>query len=302
MMKKHFILGLSFVLLLGMIFSFTGCSEKESDGAIQIAAKDFTEQYILGEILKMVVEEYTDYDVELTAGIAGETSIIMPAMEKGDFDLYAEYDSTAWMTVLKQPMTTDVDYMHLELDKRYKEKYDMIWTGYFGFDNAYSLAVRKETADKYQLKTFSDLVKVSDQMILGSGYEFYEREDGFDGLQEKYQFRFKETTEMNLGLKYNALLDGQVDVITIYRTDGRALRPDVTVLEDDLVYFPPAMGGTLVRAEALTEYPGLEDALNVLNGAITNDEMQEMNAAVDLDGKDAKKVAKEFLQKKGLIK
>ena len=302
MMKKHFILGLSFVLLLGMIFSFTGCSEKESDGAIQIAAKDFTEQYILGEILKMVVEEYTDYDVELTAGIAGETSIIMPAMEKGDFDLYAEYDSTAWMTVLKQPMTTDVDYMHLELDKRYKEKYDMIWTGYFGFDNAYSLAVRKETADKYQLKTFSDLVKVSDQMILGAGYEFYEREDGFDGLREKYQFRFKETTEMNLGLKYNALLDGQVDVITIYRTDGRALRPDVTVLEDDLVYFPPAMGGTLVRAEALTEYPGLEDALNVLNGAITNDEMQEMNAAVDLDGKDAKKVAKEFLQKKGLIK
>ena len=139
-------------------------------------------------------------------------------------------------------------------------------------------------------------------MVLGAGYEFFEREDGYDGLVDLYGFEFKDTKEMNLGLKYTALLDGQVDVITIYQTDGQAANPNVVVLEDDLGYFPPALAGTLVRQESLEQFPQLEAALLVLNDQISTEEMQAMNAAVDLEGKDSKKVAVEFLEAKGLIK
>ena len=291
------VFSLLFLVVTGLLFS--GCSEKTA--SIQIAAKDFTEQYILGEMLKILVEENTGYRVELTSGIAGETSIIMPAMEKGDFDLYPEYDSTAWMTVLKMPKLHNEAEMHEKLQEEYNSRYDMAWIGYYGFDNTYGIAVRRETAEKYHLKTCSDLAEASDQLIFGAGYEFFEREDGYDGFQELYSFQFKEIKEMNLSLKYNALLDGQVDAITIYKTDGRMETAGLVELEDDLNYFPPAMGGTVIRREVLTEYPQLEATLSALNGQISNAEMRAMNAAVDLSGADPKAVAADFLREKGLI-
>lgn len=298
-MKRIYPWLLSVLLLMGTGFLFSGCSEKTA--AVQIAAKDFTEQYILGEMLKILVEENTGYNVELSSGIAGETSIIMPAMEKGDFDLYPEYDSTAWMTVLKEPKLHNTEEMHQKLQEEYSRRYDMQWLGYYGFDNTYSIAVRRETAEKYHLKTCSDLADAANQLIFGAGYEFFEREDGYDGFQELYGFDFKEIKEMNLSLKYNALLDGQVDVITIYKTDGRMENPDLVELEDDKNYFPPAMGGTVIRGETLEKYPELEETLSRLNGQISNEEMRAMNAAVDLGGEDPKAVAAEFLRKKGLI-
>ena len=298
-MKRRIACVFSLLFLVGTGLLFSGCSEKTA--SIQIAAKDFTEQYILGEMLKILVEENTEYGVELTSGIAGETSIIMPAMEKGDFDLYPEYDSTAWMTVLKMPKLHNEAEMHEKLQEEYNSRYDMAWIGYYGFDNTYGIAVRRETAEKYHLKTCSDLADASDQLIFGAGYEFFEREDGYDGFQELYGFRFKEIKEMNLSLKYNALLDGQVDAITIYKTDGRMNNNGLVELEDDLNYFPPAMGGTVIRREVLTKYPQLEATLAALNGQISNAEMRAMNAAVDLSGADPKTVAADFLREKGLI-
>ncbi len=298
-MRKYRILILVIILSILVIFVFSGCSSKS--GTINIAAKDFTEQYILGEMLKALVEENSDLSVDLTSGVAGETSIIMPAMIKGDFDVYPDYDSTVWLTVLKKPKTYDVEAMHDELNAIYLQEYDMKWLGYYGFDNTYSIAVRRETADQYSLTTFSDLAEISDEIIFGAGYEFFEREDGYDGLQEVYNFSFKEILEMNLSLKYNALLDGQVDAITIYKTDGRMENPDIVELVDDQDYFPPAMCGTIIRVEVLETYPELEDIFTKLNGMISNEEMRLMNAAVDIDGQDPKKVAIEFLQEKGLI-
>lgn len=280
--------------------SLCGC-ERENSATINIAAKDFTEQYILGEMLKLLIEENTDLNVDLTSGIAGETSIIMPAMEKGDFDLYPEYDSTAWMTVLKESKTHDTKAMHRDLQERYNERYDMQWVGYYGFDNTYGIAVRKDTAEKYDLNTYSDLAVVSHELIFGAGYEFFEREDGYTDLQKLYSFDFKEIKEMNLNLKYTALLDGQVDVITIYKTDGRMENPDLVELEDDKNYFPPAMGGIVIRNDTAEAYPELIEVLKTLNGAISNEEMRQMNAKADLQGEEPKDIAADFLKEKGLI-
>lgn len=299
MIKKPIKVVISAVLIAVVLFMFSGCSKKSD--TISIAAKDFTEQYIMGEMLKALVLEHTDLDVDLTSGIAGETSIIMPAMIKGDFQTYSEYDSTAWMTVLKQPKTMDTETMHKELKEIYENDYGITWLGYYGFDNTYSIAVRRETAEEYNLKTYSDLAAISTEIVFGAGYEFFEREDGYQGFQELYGFNFKEIKEMNLSLKYNALLDSQVDAITIYRTDGRMKNDKIVELTDDKDYFPPALCGTVIRLDVLEKYPQLEDVFKMLNNNIDNDEMRAMNAAVDVEGQDPKKVAIEFLQQKGLI-
>jgi osmoprotectant transport system substrate-binding protein len=285
------------------VIPFSGCSNGDTSeaGIVRIAAKDFTEQYILGEMLSALVTEYTDLKVELTSGIAGETSIIHPAMIKGEFDIYPEYTSTAWMTVLKKTELPDDEALYAQLVEEYKKKYNLVWTGLYGFDNTYNLAVRKETIEKYGLKTYSDLAEHSHELIFGAGYEFFEREDGFQGLQKLYGFNFKDIHEMNLSLKYNALLAKQVDVITVYKTDGRLRNPGIVELEDDLKYFPSTMGGTIVRSQTLEKYPELKAVLMKLNGMITNNEMAALNAAVDLDGRDPKKVAIEFLRQKALI-
>lgn len=288
------------LLVLLMVFSSLGCSREA--GIVRIATKDFTEQYILGEILSALVTEYTDLEVELTTGIAGGTSNIHPAMVKGEFDIYPEYTGTAWMTVLKETALPDNETLYAKLVEEYKEKYNLVWTGLYGFNNTYSLAVLKGTADKYGLETYSDLVENSAELIFGAGYEFFEREDGFKGLQELYGFKFKDTLEMNLSLKYDALLEKQVDVITVYKTDGRLGNPNIVELKDDREYFLAHLCGTVVRAEILEKYPELKDALMKLNGMIMNKEMAAMNAAVDSDGRDAKEVALEYLRQKHLIK
>ncbi len=255
----------------------------------------------MGEILAAMVREHAGREAELTAGVAGETSIIMPAMIKGDFEVYPEYDSTAWMTVLKKHKNSDLAAMHREMAEIYQREYDMTWLGFYGFDNTYRLAVRRETAEEYNLKTFSDLATHSHKMTFGAGYEFFEREDGYTGLQEMYGFGFKEIMEMNLSLKYVALLDRRVDVITIYKTDGRMANPEIVELEDDRGYFPPALCGTIIRNEVLRTRPEVGRALKKLNGRISNQEMSAMNAAVDIEGLDARKVALAFLRQKGLI-
>lgn len=291
------ILGLLFVLLI--VISLSGCSDKS--GTVNIAAEDYTEQYILGEILRAMVVEHTDLDVELTSGIAGGTSNIHPAMVKGEFDMYPEYTGTAWMTVLKKTELPDNETLYVRLAEEYKEKFNFVWIGLYGFNNTYSLAVLKETADKYGLKTYSDLAKHSPELVFGAGYEFFEREDGFDGLQKIYGLNFKDTLEMNLSLKYNALEEKQVDVITVYKTDGRLRNSILVDLEDDLAYFPAHICGTVVRGEILEKHPELEKVLEKLNGMISNEEMAAMNAAVDLEGRNEKEVALEFLRQKGLI-
>lgn len=300
-MKKYGFIIILCCVVSALIFAFASKERGQKADSIRIASKDFSEQYILGEILKAMVLEHTGLKVELTAGIAGETSIIMPAMIKGDFDLYPEYDSTAWMTVLKKHKNIDLEAMHREMKEIYQNQYAMTWLGFYGFDNTYSIAVRRETAEELGLETFSDLVAHSDQMTFGAGYEFFEREDGYAGLQELYGFKFKKILEMNLSLKYIALLDRQVDAITIYKTDGRMANAEIVELLDDKDYFPPAMGGTIIRNEVLAAYPEVGRALTKLNGNISNEEMTAMNAAVDMAGRDAAEVALTFLRQKGLI-
>ena len=124
-----------------------GSAGNEAQEPVKIATKPMTEQFILGEMLKKLIEEKAGYEVELTKGIGGGTSNIQPAMEKGEFDLYPEYTSSGWILVLghKAGEASD-DKMLAKLQEEYEEKFDMTWVGLYGQNNTYAVVVREDTA------------------------------------------------------------------------------------------------------------------------------------------------------------
>jgi len=268
---------------------------------IHIATKPMTEQYIIGEMLDILIEQDTNLTVELTHGIGGGTSNIQPAMEKGEFDIYPEYTGTGWNMVLKKDGLYD-ESMFDSLQSEYQGSLNMTWTGMYGFNNTYGLVVRKEIADRYNIKTYSDLAAVSSELTFGAEYDFFEREDGYDPLCEAYGFEFKDTVDLDIGLKYQAINQKKIDVMNIFTTDGQLSVSEVTVLADDKGFYPSYMCGNVIRSEVLTTYPELEEVFGKLEDTISDDDMADMNYQVETDGKEARDVAMEFLQAKGLLK
>ena len=286
------------LILMGVMMIFAGCGEK---GTIKIASKPMTEQYILTEIIAQLIEEETDYEVEITKGVGGGTTNIHPALVKGDFDLYPEYTRTAWLNVLKKEvMEKDDDALYAQLQEEYGEM-GLTWTGLYGFSNTYGLAVREETAKQYGLSTYSDLAAASGELVFGGNPDYIELETGFPRLCAAYGMNFKDMAQMEIALKYEALKNGEVDVINAFTTDAQLASNNLVLLTDDNVFFETFDAGTVVRKDALEKYPKLQGVLEKLNGLISEAEMQQMNYEVEVDGKEDKEVAREFLEKKGLL-
>ena len=296
-MKKYMKNGL-LALFIGLVF-LSGCESKKD--TIHIATKPMSEQFILGEMLALLIEENSDLHVKITKGVGGGTSNIHPAMIKGDFDLYPEYTGTGWLVILKKDTLLPPDQLFSELQKEYSREYGLKWVAPYGFNNAYSLAVSNEMAKKYNLKTFSDLALYPDLFTFGAEYDFYEINDGYADLCAYYNLKFKKNLDMDIGLKYEAMKSGKIDVINIFTTDGQLSHTNLTVLKDDKHFFPSYYCATIVREETLKEHPELERILEKMNGILTDQEMADMNYKVDVEHRTEREVAVEFLKKKGLL-
>lgn len=288
-------------LLLAIIIAVVSMIPSGKKETINIATKPMTEQYILGEMLDILIEQDTNLNVEITQGVGGGTSNIEPAMESGEFDIYPEYTGTAWNMVLKKGGLYSEDLFD-DLQKEYNEELNMKWVGMYGFNNTYGIVVRKEIADKYNIKTYSDLSKISNNLIFGAEYDFFEREDGYDALCKEYDFNFKKTMDMDIGLKYQAINQSKIDAMVIFTTDGQLSVSDVTVLKDDKNFYPSYMCGNIVREEVIEKHPEIETELNKLSGIITDSDMAKMNYEVETLGKEPRNVAKEFLRNANLMK
>ncbi len=297
-MRKNLKNKVTIFLLACMTLVLSACGKQEP---IKIASKPMTEQYILTEIIAQLIEAETDYDVEITKGVGGGTTNIHPALVKGEFDLYPEYTRTAWLNVLKkEEMEKDDDKLYEMLLTEY-DALGLTWTGLYGFSNTYGLAVRQETAEQYGLSTYSDLAAASGELIFGGNPDYIELETGYPRLCQAYQMQFKDTKQMEIALKYEALTNGEVDVINAFTTDAQLAANELVLLTDDSVFFETFDAGTVVSKEALEKYPDLKGVLEKLNGLITEEEMQRMNYEVEVDGKEDKEVARQFLESKGLV-
>ncbi len=287
-------------VMVTMTVLLTGCSK--NSGTIKIATKPMTEQFILSEMLSLLIKDNTNLNVEITKGIGGGTSNIHPAIVKGDFDLYPEYTGTGWSEVLKEKELPDKDTLYKELKEKYEEQYKLTWVGLYGFNNTYGLAVRKDIAEKYNIKSYSDLVKYAPELNFGAEYDFYEREDGYNALCSAYGFKFKKTSDMDIGLKYKAINSKEIDVMNVFTTDGQLSASEVVVIKDDKNFFQTYYCGTVIREDTLEKYPELKDVLMKMQDIVTDSEMAKLNYEVETNGRDEKDVAKEFLESKGLLK
>ena len=261
---------------------------------IVIASKNFTEQYLLAEIMAQLIETKTSLKVIRKFNL-GTTHIVHQAMLKGEVDLYPEYSGTAYKVVLKRPEKKDGSEIFDEIRSAYKEKFNLLWLEPFGFLNSQSLAVKKDYAQKHHLKSLSDLKQISSNLTLAAPPEFLKRPDAFPGLNQAYGFNFKNIMQVDPNLMYAALDHQKVDVIAAFTTDGQLQKYNLLPLKDDKKFYPPYEAAPVIRQSALKAYPQIYNALTPLFGHITDEKMIEMNRKVDSEGLSPAEVARQFL-------
>ena len=288
------------ILTAVLVFAASLFYVPHQEKSIHIATKPMTEEFIIGEMLKALIEQRTDIDVQITKGVGGGTSNIHPAMLSGEFDIYPEYTGTAWNFVLKETNFPDEQTLYKQLVEKYNQQFKLDWVGMYGFNNTYGIAVTKALADRYHIKTYSDLAAISSQLTFGSEYDFYERDDGYNAMAKANDFHFKKTVDLDIGLKYDALRKNQVDAIIAFTTDGQLSDPQIVLLEDDHHYFETYYAGSVVRQEVLEEYPELRSVLMLMDHLIDEKEMATMNYKVEQEKISDQDVAKDFLMDKGL--
>ncbi len=297
MKKLGFHSGLIFSFLCGLLFSNCGM---DSANTIRMGCKNFTEQYILGEMMAELIEAKTDLYVDRNFNLGG-TVICHKALINGEIDLYPEYTGTALTTLMNRetiPSSTEVFSI---VESYYREEWDCEWLQPLGFDNTYALTVREKDAEEKQWKTISDLKPDAENLPAGFTAEFMERPDGYPGLKKKYELDFQSTSDLDPGLMYRAIAQKEVDVICAFATDGRIPAFNLYPLKDNLNFFPPYEAAPVVRQDALKKFPKLRETLNLLARLLDNETMQQLNFEVDENKRAPSIVAREFLLKKNLI-
>lgn len=298
MHRKRTKITIVLTLALAAILFFTGCAKNDS---ITIGSKDFGENIVIAEMLSQLVETHTDLKVNRKLNLGG-TFVNFNAIKNNQIDIYPEYTGTGLTAHLKMDVVNDPDESYRIVSEEFVKQWDIVWLEPFGFNNTYTLAVTPEVYEKYGVETYSDLIPYAGEMVFGAEHEFFDRQDGFDGLVEMYGLNFKgEPMKLNASLKYQAIGRGDMDVTDAFATDGPIKQYNLKILEDDLGFFPPYHAAPIVRKEVLDKHPELKSVLNMLAGKLDDATMTELNYLVDVEGKAVEQVAKEFLTSLNLV-
>jgi len=288
------------LFLMAVTLLLPSCSPSRSDRVV-IGSKNFTESFLLGELMAQQIEAHTKLSVERRFYLAG-TYICQQAVLAGRIDLYPEYTGTALTAILKQPATGDKAEVYRRVKDEYEHRFGLTLGPALGFNDTFAMEIRGEEARRLSIRTLTQAAAFAPHWRAGFGYEFMERPDGYRGLAATYGLQFAEAPRvMDLGLLTRALKDHQIDIAAGNTTDGLIPALDLFVLEDDKHYFPPYEAVPVIREQTLREHPEVAQALKDLAGKISDEEMQRLNYAVDGQHRDAGEVVHEFLQKQGLI-
>ena len=267
-----------------------------------VAGKLGPEPEILINMYKELIEANSDIKVKLEPNF-GKTSFLYEALKNKQIDIYPEFSGTITSSLLKNQVK--VSNAPLEVYEAAREgilnQDKLVYLKPMEYQNTYALAVKKDYANKYDLKTISDLSKVEDSAVAGFTLEFNDRDDGNKGLKSLYKLEINVNT-LEPNLRYQAINGGNVQIVDAYSTDSELIEYDLVVLEDDKQLFPPYQGAPLMRKDTLEKYPKLEEILNKLAGQISAEEMSRMNYQVKVDKRSASEVAHEYLVNKGLVK
>jgi glycine betaine/choline ABC-type transport system substrate-binding protein len=287
-------------LLVACSVALLSCSSSHAD-RIVVGSKNFTESFILGELIAQQIEAHTNLKVERRFYLAG-TYICQQAILAGRIDVYPEYTGTALTAILKQGISRDKQDVYQRVKSEYERRFGLTLGPAFGFNDTFAMEVRGEDARRLNVKTLSQATQFAPQWRAGFGYEFMERPDGYRGLVATYGLHFAEQPRiMDLGLLARALKDRQIDFAAGNATDGLIPALDLVALEDDRHYFPPYEAVPVIREQTLQSHPEIAQVLADLGGKISDEEMRKLNYAVDVQHRDTQDVVREFLKSKALV-
>lgn len=277
-----------------------GIQPSQADTPIRVGSKDFTEQFIIGEMYALVLEE-AGLTVERRLNLGG-TPVAQAGLLSGEIDLYPEYTGTGLLTVLGLPTLSDPAEVFDTVAAGYEEEFDLIWLDPAPMNNTQALAMTTEGAAEYGIATISEMAEQASELVMIGPPEFQVREDGLPGIQAAYgNFSLKEYKSVDPGLRYQGLVNGEADVVVAFGTDGEISAFDLVLLEDDQNLFPPYQIAPVVRQEALDEHPEIAEALNALAPELTDSVMQRLNFEVSGNQREPEDVAREFLVEVGLL-
>ncbi|MCL2857975.1 MAG: hypothetical protein FWE19_09760 [Oscillospiraceae bacterium] len=279
MKKRIILLALAFVLVATL---FTGCGGGGgNDRTIVIAGKTSSEPQIMGEVFAQLIEHKTDLTVEHTMDLASR--IAFEATVQGETHIYPGYTGSLLINYLEQeidPGTTAEEIIR-RAEAGILEQFDLVLLPHVGFQNNFGIAISGEFARANGIVTLSDLAPFTPELVFGGEHEFFDRPDGFYGMAELYGFNFAGTQMMAVGLKYQSFDQGVMDVFVVYTTDSHILGRDLVILEDDRSFFPIYYFHPVVRRDTLEQFPEIREALSVLSGVLTEEDIILYNRMVD---------------------
>ena len=317
-MRRLIATTLAVVLTLALILLGAGCAPAEKE--VTVGNKNFTEQYIIGEMIKQLLED-RGFTVNLAADLS--TMALRGGMEAGDIDICADYTGTAWMVHLAHVYEPGID--NNELYQMVKEEDEVIggfiWLDPIWNNNTYVLVSWPEFVEEHNVATLSDLAALyqAGEVDIRTfvGFEFSTRPDGLPALEAFYDFEVAEAFLMTgaPGASLLGLENRQCDVAMAFGTDAIIAKYSWHAYLDDQSFFPPYDLTPYVSAEVLEEYPEIADILNELvatfpgGGELATPEIvaqgqvvwQGLCAKVDIDLMEPEEVAHDYLVANGLI-
>src|SRR5919107_4345203 len=277
----------------------SGGSDSGSGPTIVVGSKNFTEQYILGNMYAQALDA-NGFDGETKLDLGSE-QIADKALQDGQIDLYPEYTGTALVALVPydgNPADLNSPQATYEAAKKgYAERSpaDTMLTP-APFNNTYGIFVRKSVAEKDNLTTLEDLAQASPNLTFISYSQFQNRSDGYPNIQKNYPaMDFEDIKIVNeLGLRYSGLEGGEGDVGVGFQTDGQLSSNQLVVMEDPKQIWPFYYPAPVVRSDVLERYPKIEKILNEVSASLDVETMRELNGKVDLDQEDPEDVAAEY--------
>ncbi len=280
-----------------------GVGHFSSQADITVGSKESVEGRIVGNIIADCIEAKTDLKVERKMGLGG-TMIAFNALKTNEIDIYPEYTGTLLTTVLNNKFApgTNSDEIYTLVKNTLQAKHQLFSLNPYQINNTYVLAVTPATAQKYKLKTISDLARVSSRLKLGCTPEFAVRADGLKGMDKTYGTAFQDVLNFSGTLMYTAIDAKEVDVITAFATDSLVDKYQLQVLKDDANFFPPYDLFPLASSSLADKYPEVVDILNELSPLLDDNIMRKLNGMVVEGGLAPTQVAETFLKEHKIIK
>ena len=268
----------------------------QRDGdTVVIGTKTFTEQYILGEVLAGRVESRTGRRTRLVSSLG--STVAFEALASDEIDVYVDYTGTIWATIMRRGQDNPGREAVLgQVRETLWRSHGITLVAPLGFENAYALAMRKAQADALGIRSIGDLQEHAPRLTIGGDYEFFGRPE-WAQILDTYDLGFAKQRTMDSSLMYQAVAQGDVDVISAFSTDGRIDALDLVLLDDERSAIPPYDAVILASPRLAAAAPRVIEALESLGGSIDAETMRAMNRQVDEQGTAPRTVARQFLGK-----